>query len=650
MSFYASFPLFLFILFWTIFSSTPVYAVLKTPYQQEKQLFLSAEMLIKNKKITTEEQLKSRYPTLKTHILYPYLAAPLSHNNPLPFIKRYPDYPQNSLLLERWAEEQFQHKNWSALLHPLPTQTPSLLCIQMHARIESQSTLINKDFISLWKKNALHPPPACARLFKRAFQKKRLSDHDVIAYMQDTALHRPYQLYSTMKTLFPFLSETQAIYRLLLPSTQSHPQKVIKSAPHLPKHPLRTMLLIVAFQQFLKKDSNLALDSWRLLQKEHKIDNHTLFLCAKECALFLAKNQKIDALQWLKRIPKEHMDPLLQEWRLRLSLKAQQWPQVISYIHQLPENLYSNPRWQYWLARAYAQTGDENLSQALYQKLSTQRHYYGFLSSEHMHRSHSIQTPQHTPSPTLLKNISQTLWFQRFHALLHLSKDKEARRELEYILPQLSGPELYAAMDLLAPVLTQKGHPHWMIQCLMQNHHAQSLKIRFPMLHLNIIQKNALKHGLNPAWILAIIRQESAFKADARSPAGALGMMQLMPRTAKEIAHHIKHPLPHHNALLHPESNIALGSAYLKKLKTRFQHPVLATAAYNAGPYRVSQWLPSKPLPVDIWIETIPFGETRDYVVQVMAFYSIYNYLMGRSTHFHKSEWMHPVNTSLSHQ
>jgi soluble lytic murein transglycosylase len=131
---------------------------------------------------------------------------------------------------------------------------------------------------------------------------------------------------------------------------------------------------------------------------------------------------------------------------------------------------------------------------------------------------------------------------------------------------------------------------------------------------------------MDTSWIFGIMRQESAFMADARSPAGALGLMQLMPATGAEVAKMLKLPTPSSYALLKADANIRLGSNYLKQALGKLGNKVLATAAYNAGPHRVRGWLPAdQPLPTALWVDTIPFTETRGYVRGVLAFATVYD-------------------------
>ena len=170
------------------------------------------------------------------------------------------------------------------------------------------------------------------------------------------------------------------------------------------------------------------------------------------------------------------------------------------------------------------------------------------------------------------------------------------------------------------------------IATLARARYWDDLELRFPLAHQQVVLTQAKRQKVNPAWAFAIIRQESAFTTDARSHAGAMGLMQLMPRTARTVARSMKMQPPRRYDLLKIDTNIRLGVRYLKKVQDRNQgHPVLATAAYNAGQSRVTQWLPEQgSVAADVWIETVPFQETRDYLKRVMTYTVIYEQRLGR--------------------
>jgi soluble lytic murein transglycosylase len=158
--------------------------------------------------------------------------------------------------------------------------------------------------------------------------------------------------------------------------------------------------------------------------------------------------------------------------------------------------------------------------------------------------------------------------------------------------------------------------------------------MRFPLAYHDRVLEQARDKDLDPAWMYAIVRQESAFIADARSPAGALGLMQIMPGTGRKIGRSLERPLKNREQLLDADISLEFGSTYLRNLLDQLNgHPVLAAAAYNAGPHRVERWQPAqRSVSADLWIENIPYRETREYVRRVIAYTAIYERRLGRKS------------------
>ena len=215
-----------------------------------------------------------------------------------------------------------------------------------------------------------------------------------------------------------------------------------------------------------------------------------------------------------------------------------------------------------------------------------------------------------------------------------------ARREWYYATRALDKGELRAA----ALIARENGWLDQAIFTLAKTGYWDDLKLRFPLKYRELVSSEAESNALDMAWIYAVIRQESAFMHDARSQVGAMGLMQLMPSTARTVARKVlKRKSPAKREIISPALNIALGSAYLKQLKQQLgDNPVLATAAYNAGPHRVNKWLPAGSLSADIWVELVPFKETRRYLRRVLSYMVIYDKRLGREPRRLK-ERMKPV-------
>ncbi|MFZ1574769.1 MAG: transglycosylase SLT domain-containing protein, partial [Chromatiaceae bacterium] len=214
---------------------------------------------------------------------------------------------------------------------------------------------------------------------------------------------------------------------------------------------------------------------------------------------------------------------------------------------------------------------------------------------------------------------------ERIRELQRLGRDADMRREWRTLTRDLEAPDLRAAATLAAGL----GWHDQAIFTLARTDYWDDLELRFPLAYRDLVAEQAWQTGLPEDWIYGVIRQESVFNPTVASQAGALGLMQLMPGTAQELAVAAGEPAPGRGAILEPERNINLGSTYLARMRDRFGHPALATAAYNAGPHRVARWLPEACTEADLWIVAIPFAETRGYVERVMAYRIIYRARLG---------------------
>lgn len=335
-----------------------------------------------------------------------------------------------------------------------------------------------------------------------------------------------------------------------------------------------------------------------------------------------------NAMAWLLKNDPNAEDSYLLEWRIRLALKQQQWAAVNNWISLLPDAMQQTPRWQYWLARSYVELpGGSDQAKTLLSHLALKRNYYGFLAASQLQQDYGFND-QPLPLSSSLPAVASTPAIERARELYELNDLTAARREWRNGTASFDQTQLIAATALAH----QWGWHPTAITTTIQAKHWNDLSVRFPLAYQQQMTDSARSANIEPQWLYAIARQESAFASDARSAVGARGLLQLMPATAEGLAKNlgVKFDIPD---LYKPEKNIQLGSQYLKQLLDAFDgNTMLATAAYNAGPNRVKRWLNTQPLSIDadIWIETLPYYETREYVQNVMAFSVIYGYRMGQ--------------------
>jgi len=374
------------------------------------------------------------------------------------------------------------------------------------------------------------------------------------------------------------------------------------------------------------RDVDEALHRWEQLKSKYQFfgedDNYVL----RYLGILAAQEQSPTAVGLLARVSADASDESLQLWRVRAALRARDWEATKQFIAALPEDRRQKPEGRYWMARSLEQTGKKDEAHTLYQTLARERGYYGFLAADHVGEAYAMQHQPIVASPDEVSAMLArpgVLAAQELHALGLVI---DARRQWQWLTRRMNNRELAVA----AVVAREWGWYDRAILTLSRSDQQDDLEIRFPLLYRNSIEASAVRHGIDPGLIYGVVRQESAFVPDARSPVGALGLMQLMPATGVLTGRRLNLHIRGTQALLDVDNNIQLGVGYLKDVLTRYDnHQALATAAYNAGPNRVSSWVPAGTLDADVWVETIPFNETRDYVKNVMAFTAVYDHRLG---------------------
>lgn len=342
-------------------------------------------------------------------------------------------------------------------------------------------------------------------------------------------------------------------------------------------------------------------------------------------AIDLARKHDPQAAIALANIPATLTNHTVREWRVRTAIFQQNWPAVNRTIAQLTPEERATSCWQYWHAYALARENNNNAAQIIYQQLSEQVDYYGLLASEQLHQPYQPKNVIYPVNAEDLAQLENLTTIQRAHELYILNFLPDARREWDWKINSLNKTQLRAAAYLAAQ---WQWHDRAIIAAAKAGD-KNALALRFPLAYARSITIAAKQFSLDPAWIFAIMRQESGCMPDAKSAAGALGLMQVLPKTAKTSL------LPpillrgepiNTGSLLDVNTNILLGSAYLKQLLGWFHNNItMATAAYNIGPTAIQKYLPAySRLGSAAWIETLPWRETRDYVKSVLLARAIY--------------------------
>jgi soluble lytic murein transglycosylase len=331
------------------------------------------------------------------------------------------------------------------------------------------------------------------------------------------------------------------------------------------------------------------------------------------------------ALAWYRLAADAALSDDQLAWKARAALRALDWQAVRDAVDAMSAQTRREPVWSYWYGRALAAQGAADGARAYYSRHAGEPHFYGILAAEELGYIPAPPEPFHSAGEEEVAAAARNPGLVRALALYRLGLRTEATREWAFTVRAMPDEELLAAAELAR----RNEIYDRAINTAERTVHRHNFRLRYLAPFAETFRAHAREHGLDEAWLLGLVRQESRFIADARSSAGAQGLMQLMPATARWVARRIGLNGYSPARVNEPATNIALGTRYLKLVLEDLGHPVLALAAYNAGPGRARRWRDAAPLEGAIYAETIPFKETRDYVKKVMANTAYYAQLSG---------------------
>ncbi len=599
-------------------------------FAAQRQTFVAAEKALKQGKFSEYQELRK---SLTNYPLYPYLEySELRYgfsDKKLPrvkkFLDQYPDLPLSPLLRSAWLNQLAKKKRWASLLELYtPQENIQRQCSYLHALIESgQQDKAFKLVEPIWSYGGSRPDD-CTPVFDAWRKAGKLTTELAWKRVELSMQENETTLARYLRRYLPPLERRWLDQWLQI---HDHPERLRKDPKLRGPDRLRLLIMSHGVQRLVHRNLNTALSVWKRVQADNPFPAKLQQQVEHTIAMRMIGTGHKQSLEFLDQINLNPNDTLLHEKRIRLALSKQQWKLVSSWIQRLPSNLKSSDEWSYWLARSQAEQGQQEEANKLFRQLTKQRSFYGFLAADHLSKEYDLNHQPLKVASSILKQLENNEELQRSRELFLLDRNTEGRREWRAATAKMNPEQLkgsailahkWGLHDRSVAVITQAGL--W-----------DDLKLRFPLAHRDQVDKRAREKNLESAWVFAVIRQESAFIQDARSPAGALGLMQLMPQTASSTARILKMGHPKQSKILQPETNIRLGTAYLRMvLDELWQNRVLATAAYNAGPGRVRGWLTKKAVPADLWIATVPLEETRGYLKRVLAYTVIYEQLLGQ--------------------
>ena len=598
--------------------------------EQQRADFLDAERALAAGDMARYESLGN---ALKSYPLYPYLEyrlllkqlTSLDSSQVERFLTAYADSPLAWRLRRKWLMELTRRGRWwTYLVFYKPNMGNTLHCHYLTALLETGKVRKALDQAEAVWLHGRSRPDACDSILETWIEAGELTPE--LAW-QRVELAMQASQGGLANYLKRFLNPTQKRWLAAWRDLQRHPEKVTRPQPALADSPSRHAIILDGSRHLARRDSDALLKGWPRLLSSYPFSETERYQGQRTLLRELINSDHPELLDQLDRFNPAHNDSAMHERRLRAALAQQDWARVLKWIGQLPADLQHSDRWRYWQARALAETGQKAAARALFEKLAGERSYHGFLAADLMDLPYRFDATAIDLEQSGIDRLARKPGLMRARELFQLGRYLDARREWRMAVRGLNRLDLKRVSKLAQ----SWGWHDRAIFTLARTGYWDDLVLRFPLEHQTLITEHASASDLDSAWVFAVIRQESAFSPDAHSPAGAMGLMQLMPATARFIARKQKLKPPRRSQLVRPELNIRLGTAYLNHVFRRLdEHQVLATAAYNAGPNKVMKWLPERTLPADIWVELIPYNETRRYTERVLSYAAIYDQRMQR--------------------
>ncbi len=494
-------------------------------------------------------------------------------------------------------------------------------CIALHAEIETG----NGDTIAprgreLWL-TGHSQADECDPVFEHMREHGQLSEDD---YRERYALAIDAREFARARWLARSLDEALLEQANDWLQAQSKAERFVETRGQNGGGELLQKQLAYAIARITYRDPVKALQLWNELQDNVHFPASLRHSTLRHIALWTARDNLPGAYELLTSLPAGARDAEVMRWRARVSLRAERWAELLDDIATMTADERNSEEWRYWRGMALARTGDEDAASNVLRTLAGERSYYGFLAADELGVAYSFDHDSLQGDEAVIETLSRRDDLARARELFLVGLDSRGRAEWDSAVAGLSAEE-----KTQAAVLAHRwGWHSRAIATAAAAGQYDDLALRYPLPFRESFEQHASSASIPATWALGVARSESLFMRDVRSRAGAVGLMQLMPATGREVARQIRLAYSGLDTLTDPNHNIRLGTSYLGSMVERYDgNHVLATAAYNAGPHRVDRWLPqSEVVDARVWIENIPFNETRKYVRRVMAAETIFHW------------------------
>ncbi len=532
-----------------------------------------------------------------------------------------------SLLADRlrtdWLSFLGRTKQWTDYLHDYrPQSRTKLKCVQLRARIETGALEgVLGDTRALWLVGKSQPDE-CDPAFEYLKASKMMDDQLVWQRIRLALNNNKRGLARYLSRMLQNSDLREAADHRL--AVHADPFSGLKK-PFFSQDDLLVREIVAhAIARIARRNVDRAVAAWKKYALRYQFDAHERGRVRRSLGVAAASRNHDERIALLDQIPAASVDDIVEKYRIRAAIKENAWEELVRWTDNAPVGETDSLRWRYWRARALENLNRREQAESIFRELAKHRDYYGFLSADRVNLDYQMNHHPIVADEVEIAEMMGRPGILRARELFRLKMYFKARGEWQHEVGQLSARQL----EVAAYIVNTWGWYDRAILALGKARSYDDLEIRFPVRYEQLVRRYAAKRGLDASVLYSIIRTESAFMEDARSPAGALGLMQIMPATGRETARRIGAKLASARDLLDPGKNVTIGSAYLKEMLGRFGDSFsMAAAAYNAGPHRVRSWRPkSGCVPADIWIDTIPFTETRRYVRRASFYATVYQW------------------------
>ncbi len=594
--------------------------------QADDSLIIAARDAVRNGDRNTLERLAAQRGQ---HVLEPYVRYWLLYNKlarpeqpPVAELSGFIlDYP-GSMLAERlygdWLRRLAKDGYWASFVHLYPNlQSPDadLRCAYWTGRMMTGDRTVLDELARQWS-DLPDTPAACESVLQAVAGAGLVSEADIWQRLRRQTLTSNLD---AARTTLRWIPGGAALLPGFDQATRSPGAYLDRLPASFAVQRGGREMALAALTRLARDDARTA--QTRLARIESRLEADERAYAWASLALRAALAQMPEAADWFRAAGDTPMSASQRAWRVRAALRTGDWEAVRGAIGRMPGDEQDLPEWRYWLARAQAAGGHQAEADALYARIAGEPHFYGLLAAEELGRP--FAPPPRTGSVDVEQEraAENDPSIRRALALFRLDMRVEGVREWNWALRGQSDGFILAASRLAL----KNGIYDRAINTAERADPNGSFDLRFLTPHRDVIEPQVRNQGLDISWVYGLMRQESRFVVPARSRSGAQGLMQVMPATGKWVASKLGISGYQPGMLAEPATNVRLGTGYMRLILDDLDnHPLLASAGYNAGPGRARRWRDARPLEGAVYAETIPFDETRDYVKKVMANTVIY--------------------------